>query len=490
MKLCRHKLAAHYADRLKDTESVEDQLKTILETVTGQKLPTDRGGHFFRDVGVNSLAGLKLAHTIRHDFGISISLDLLFERNMNLQRLADLIKDPSLLNSTSTESIETRLLHDSKLFELSASIVKPENIAQSPSMIFITGATGFIGAFLLAELLNVYPTCCKFVCLVRQQSATKAMDRIRHKMIGFQIWREDFVDRIIALHGDLTKDHFDLDQETYENLAARTEMIFHCGATVNFALPYSQLYDSNIRGTREVIRLASYTSAYIPIQYISTMSVLPSGVAAETSIDDLSTVHLRSGYAQSKWVAEKLISRAGLCGVPVVIYRLGSIGARTVTGACNANDLNTLFIATIVKMGSYPTPIFDAPLNALPVDIAVQQIVSLHRMQSNSSGAIYGVVNDTSNILFQHILDAMINCDIDIQPIPYDVWRAKLALGSRQNNLPEWSAEFFIYRPFKPKIGILVENESDGTSSVSVPSMPVDYIRTWLLFILHHIIRG
>ena len=494
MKPCRHKLTAYYAHRLKDTKSVEDQLKNIVETVIGQKLLINQESYFCSSLGGSSLAGLKLAHTIRRDFGISIPLDLLFEQKMTLQRLADLIKDPSQLHSPSSlasfEPTSVRLLRDSKLFDLNVPITKPRNITDASSMIFITGATGFVGAFLLAELLKVYPSNCKFACLVRQQSTTRPLDRIRQKMTFFQIWREEFAERIIALQGDLAKDHFEFDHETYENLAAQTEMIFHCGATVNFTLPYSQLYSSNICGTREVVRLATYPSAWIPIQYISTISVLPSGEKSGVPIDNLSAGYLKSGYAQSKWVAENLISSASRCGLPVTIYRLGSIGANTATGACNANDLNTLFIATILKIGYYPATILSTQLNALPVDVAVQRIISLHRTQSDSNVRIYDIADDKPGISFQHIIQTIANCVTESKPLADDEWRGKLAVELRQNETSGLMGEFFVYRPFKHRSTMSAEHETNDAWKVSLPSTPVDYIRKWLLFILHNIIRA
>ena len=125
-------------------------------------------------------------------------------------------------------------------------------------------------------MLKVYPMDSKFVCLVRCKLLTDPLDRIRQNMMFLQLWNEDFRERIVALRGDLAEDRFGFDSETYENLATKINIIFHCGATVNFVLPYSTLYGSNVSGTCEVIRLACHTSTCIPIQYISTMSVATS----------------------------------------------------------------------------------------------------------------------------------------------------------------------------------------------------------------------
>jgi thioester reductase-like protein len=85
-------------------------------------------------------------------------------------------------------------------------------------------------------------------------------------MLFYQIWKDDYEQRIIPLRGDPAEIHFGLDSETYESLVNQIDIIFHCGATVNFILPYSQLYGPNVCGTREIIRFATHIpSSCIPI---------------------------------------------------------------------------------------------------------------------------------------------------------------------------------------------------------------------------------
>ena len=149
------------------------------------------------------------------------------------------------------------------------------------------------------------------------------LDRIRDNFVFLQLWQEEFVQRIVPLRGDLGQIRFGLKQEIYDSLANQIDVIFACGATVNFLLPYSRSYQSNVCGTREIIHFASHTSFCVPIHYISTISVLPPGILDEIHIDQISPTDLTNGYGQSKWVAEKIIAKANRSGLPVAIYRLG-----------------------------------------------------------------------------------------------------------------------------------------------------------------------
>ena len=487
MKSCRHKLAAYYGPRLKGTKSIDDQLASILEQVMGHPLSAVDDDQLFIRMGGDSLASLRLSHLIRHDLGVTIPLPILFEQTLTVRRLVSLIKNPSEL-SNSTESILSQLLHDSEQ-DLNITVGKSRKTNLSPSMIFITGVTGFVGAFLLAKLLETYPSNCQFICLIRSQPMINSLNRIQQSMMFFQNWREEFQERIIAVTGDLTKDRFGLDSATYTDLAEKTDIIFHCAATVNFVFPYSKLYAPNVFGTREVIRFAAAASPCIPIQFISTMSVLPSGMREKISIDNISPNHLKNGYAQSKWVAEKLISRANHAGLPIVIYRLGSIGASTETGACNPNDINNLFITTVMRIVSYPETIVHSKLNAFPVDFAAQNIISLSHTQSDTCGKIYHIMNENDPILFQDIFESIRHCGIQIESVPYDVWHNKLLSESKQNRLFESIGEYFFHYPLKQRSTLVAQKDSNEACRCALPALDHDYIMKWLLLLIENILN-
>ncbi|CAF0929262.1 unnamed protein product [Rotaria sordida] len=430
MKPCRHKLGAYYGDRLKQSNTIKQRLKIIIETTTKQSLLTDEEDNFFIPTGGDSLTAIRLSRRIENDLGISVPISILLQPNMTLQRLATVIRDPSQMSS---HSIVQQMLNDSELL-LDITIDKRKNAIVSPSVVFITGTTGFVGAFLLAELLLVHSSECKFICLVRCESLTNPLDRIRKNMLFHQIWREDFQERIIPLQGDLEKTYFGLDNDIYESLANQIDIIFHCGAAVNFILPYSKLYASNVCGTREIIRLATHTTTCIPVHYISTLSVLSSDVNKEISIDETSPDSLVSGYAQSKWVAEKLMAKANHLGLPVVIYRLGSICASTETGACNRNDLHTYLFAAMMKLNSYPETIVNAHLHGLPVDFTAKSIVYLSSIQPDVYGKIYHIINPNHAVQFRDIIDCICHCDVQLESVSLEEWRIKLKTISYEDS--------------------------------------------------------
>jgi fatty acid CoA ligase FadD9 len=484
MKPCRPKLAAHYADRLKQTNSIEKRLKTIIETVTGESLTTDNEVAFLA-AGGNSLTAVRLSRMIREDLGVTVPLSVLFEPEMNLRRLIELTQNPS---STLEESIVPRLLQDTELV-LNSIIGKPTKVNRSLLTVFITGTTGFVGAFLLAEMLHKYPIDCKFICLVRCQSSMDPMNRIRENLVFLRLWEDSFQERIVPLRGDLAQTKFGLDHKTYNTLADQIDMIFCCGATVNFVLPYSQLYGSNVCGTREVICLATHTSCCVPVQYISTISVLPSGIVHEVNIDEIPPDGLTNGYGQSKWVAEKLMVKANRSGLPVAIYRLGSMCSDSKTGACNPLDINTIIVAASLKVGCYPKEVLDTKLNTLPIDFAVESIVRMSLSQLDVYSSVYHVVHPYGGLPFQNVVWSACDRGIKMDGIPFEQWRGRLMQETLHGRSLESLDEPLVGSLFV-KTSVLSSEQFYGLVSLqNIPDMDHNYISKWLTFILQNIIH-
>src|SRR5262249_19684535 len=132
--------------------------------------------------------------------------------------------------------------------------VAPAALATPPSDVLLTGATGFLGAFLLAELLRDGRATVH--CLVRAPDRSIARARIERHLASYGLWDEAMRDRIAPLPGDLGRPALGLSPNQFGELAERVEVVYHNGARLNFVQPYASLRDVNVGGTAEVLRLA------------------------------------------------------------------------------------------------------------------------------------------------------------------------------------------------------------------------------------------
>jgi amino acid adenylation domain-containing protein/thioester reductase-like protein len=252
-----------------------------------------------------------------------------------------------------------------------------ERWGQAPRHAFLTGATGFLGAHLLHELLR--QTDATVSCLVRCANVQDGMGRIQANLQTHRLWDERFRPRIAVVKGDLEQERFGLSEADFDRLAAEVDTLYHNGAQVNLLYPYRALRKANVLGTREIIRLAT-RARLKPIQYVSSLAVFESAEYRDVPViyetEDLgSGLGLTDGYAQSKFVAEKLLQRARADGVPVAIYRPGMISGHSGTGISNIGDMVCRMVKGFIELGSMPE--LDLAIDLVPVDYVSRAIVHL-----------------------------------------------------------------------------------------------------------------
>ncbi|KAI9362960.1 hypothetical protein DFJ73DRAFT_811755 [Zopfochytrium polystomum] len=233
----------------------------------------------------------------------------------------------------------------------------------NPSIILLTGATGFLGAFILASLLDRFPAC-RVLCLVRAKDNEAGLNRLRDNGKRHLVWKEHWSERVLVVCGDLGKERLGLSEENWEKLAETVDVIVHNGALVHWVYPYSKLSAPNVHGTLWALKLAC-TRRLKPLHFVSSTSVLDTrsyirkyldaGKGVPES-DDLEGARrgLRSGYGQTKWVAERLVMRARSRGVPATIIRPGYIVGHSKSGVGNTDDFLWRMVKGCIQLGKVP----------------------------------------------------------------------------------------------------------------------------------------
>ncbi|WP_160159826.1 amino acid adenylation domain-containing protein [Streptomyces sp. WAC05374] len=273
---------------------------------------------------------------------------------------------------------------------------------RAPRRVFLTGATGFVGAYLLRELLD--RTDADVHALVRARDAAHAMDRLARAQTRYGIRRPLPPHRVRPLLGDLTRPRLGLTGQDWEDEAAGADVIHHCGAEVNFLYPYEKLRAANVYGTREVVALAARRA--IPLHHVSTVAVVhgmgAAGVRDVTEETPLDHVELLSmGYTESKWVAEELVRCAARAGLPVAVHRPYEVSGDTSGHVWNSGAALCELFRFITELGLAPD--LALPLNLVPADFVAGAVVHLatHR---EAAGQTYHVTNPRPAML-----DAMVD---------------------------------------------------------------------------------
>ena len=315
--------------------------------------------HTFFDLGGHSLTLADLANRFSTAFGFDVPVSRLVV-DPTLDGHLEAVRDAQDGHIAAVQAELPAILRADSILP---SDIQPSNSERcsvhDASTVLLTGATGFLGAFLLTDLLE--HTNARIICLVRISDPTEddkpaAIARIRKNLLDLGLWKDSILDRIEILPGNVARKQLGLLPDAFEELGARVQVIIHAGATVNLVYPYAALRGANVVGTREILRLACHGGA--TVQYVSTNGVLPpsqEGWPEDTMIEvDAVPEKLADGYGQTKWVAEQLILEAGRRGLPVKIVRPGTISGHSVSGAFNTYDLLTALIVESLHLGFAP----------------------------------------------------------------------------------------------------------------------------------------
>ncbi|MUH00601.1 amino acid adenylation domain-containing protein, partial [Scytonema sp. UIC 10036] len=449
----------------------------------------------FFNIGGHSLTAIQVMSRLNEIFQIELALRQLFE-TPTIAELAEAIEVTRQTGASATKDNMT-------IVDLQAQAVLDPTIClgnqvyepiTEPSAVFLTGATGFLGAFLLAEILH--QTQADVYCLVRASSTEEGKKRIQKNLESYFLWEASLDSRIIPVIGALSQPLFALSLEQFQELASRIDVIYHNGALVNHAYPYTLLKAANVFGTQEILRLASVAKIK-PVHFISTNSVFFSDEYFKVGVvrEDDALEHskgLSGGYAQSKWVAEKLVMIARERGIPCCIYRPGRVGWHSQTGVWNTNDTLYRIIKGCLQLGSVPN--MDEMVEISPVDYVSQAIINLSR-QKEALGKTFHLINPHS-LAWSEIVHCMHSLGYPLQQEFYDDWQAKLihstknssnnalyplvALYSQKNSSEQVTNQ-------RTSLHFDCQNTLDGLTgtSISCPKIDDKLLRTFFSYFMH-----
>lgn len=418
------KTSANGVEKESNTEVKIETIVKLWADVLNMPASAITEEHGFFDIGGHSLVLAVLANRFSKEFGFPVPLAPL-AGNPTLHGHMAAIRDARDGHTAAVQAdLPAVLAADIQLEEEIKSNGTPMRQLSEARTVLLTGATGYLGAFLLKSLIE--HTSATIICLVRftdpQDDCRPAgFARIRKNLVDLGLWHDDLLERMEVLPGNLSGERLGLSTDTFAELASRIEVIIHAAATVNLVYPYAALRNANVGGTREILRLASSSGA--TLHHISTNGVLVPSLEgwAEDSMVELEDVpeKLLDGYGQTKWVAEKLVCEASRRGMPVKIYRPGTISGHSTTGSTNTYDLLNALIVESLQLGCAPS-IEQWFAEMTPVDFVTEAIITLAD-HTETEQLVYHL-GDSNPVSSSSLFDSLNELGYSTSRIPWDDW--------------------------------------------------------------------
>jgi NAD(P)-dependent dehydrogenase (short-subunit alcohol dehydrogenase family) len=200
---------------------------------------------------------------------------------------------------------------------------------------FVTGATGFIGRYLVERLLDrdghIY-------VLVREGSQERMDELIGH-------W--DAHERVTKVVGDLREPNLGVSDDQIAELKGKVDHFFHLAAMYDMTADDEQNETLNVQGTRHAVELAN---AIDPGIFHHTSSVAAAGLYKGLFREDMfdEGQKLPSAYHRTKFESEK-IAREEIKGAWRV-YRPGIVVGHSATGEMDKIDGPYYFFKAIQRL--------------------------------------------------------------------------------------------------------------------------------------------
>uniref|UniRef100_UPI003EB7042A thioester reductase domain-containing protein n=1 Tax=Streptomyces sp. bgisy034 TaxID=3413774 RepID=UPI003EB7042A len=467
-------------------------LEAVLEgaaAVLGHGDPSSFGSEQpFTGLGFDSLTSVELRNRLAAELGLRLPATLVFD-HPTPRRLAEFLRD-ALVGGPDGDEGGTAAADPAR--EYAAEIVLDEAIrpadevlhqVEDPAEVFLTGATGFLGAFLLRDLLR--GTRATLHCLVRARDAADGLRRLRENLEYYRVWDEVDPARLEIVVGDLAEPLFGLSEEEFDDLARRVDVVYHGGAKVHWLHPFSSLKAANVGGTREVLRLAARHRT-VPVHYLSTTGVFATDRAENSPLraDDPTgpAEALPSGYLRSKWVAEQVVGIARDRGLPVSVYRVDVVSGDQVNGACQMRDFVWLSLRGLIQAGAYPAGLAAAvPLT--PVDYVSSAVVALSTSAGTGSGTFH--LYNQSHMTFADFITELRATGYPLKEVEWDAWSTLVRSDPDNVMLPLLEAFEMMAKSegtFYPPVDTSVAELALAGPGVECPEMEPELFRRYVAF--------
>jgi L-aminoadipate-semialdehyde dehydrogenase len=437
---------------LKRWKSLTETERTVAtkwaDLIRGLDAKTVTPQNDFFDLGGHSILAQQMLLDIRRETGANVSINMLYEHPSLASFSAQVDRQLGSANGVKVGGagvMEKDPVYAQSLDELLTLLpatyqtADPVTIrASAKPTVFLTGATGFMGAYLIRDILQRTSRAVRLIAHVRSVKDPKAaLDRLQRSLQGYGLWHDEWLMRLSCVVGDLSKPQLGIEQHTWQTLSQEVDVVIHNGAIVHWVRRYQDMMASNVISTIDAMRLCNEGKPKI-FTFVSSTSVLDTdhyvklsekqistGQNAISEDDDMqgSQTGLSTGYGQTKWVSEQLVRVAGKRGLQGSVIRPGYVLGDSETGVCNTDDFLIRMLKGCIQLSARPRII--NTVNAVPVNHVARVVVAA--ALNPLPGGIHVVhVTGHPRLRMNEYLSLLEFYGFKVPEVSYDAWKDEL----------------------------------------------------------------
>ena len=429
------------------TETERSVATKWAELIRGLNPKTVTPENDFFDLGGHSILAQQMLLTIRRETGANVSINTLYEfpSLAGFSSQVDKQLRPKEANGDISKEEKKDSVYALSFDELVKNLPPTYQTADPAAIrnsakptILLTGATGFLGAYIIKDVLERTSRDIRLIAHVRGVKDSKgALERLRQSLLGYGLWHDEWRARLSCVVGDLSKPQLGVDQRTWETLAQEVDVVIHNGAIVHWVKRYPDMMASNVTSTIDAMRLCNEGKPKL-FTYVSSTSVLDNDHYVKLSDENISTgrsalseeddmegsrTGLGTGYGQTKWVSEQLVRAAGKKGLRGSVIRPGYILGDSETGVCNTDDFLIRMLKGCIQLSARPRIV--NTVNSVPVN-HVARVVVAAALNPLEGGVHVVHVTGHPRLRMNEYLSYLEYYGFKAPEVDYDTWKNEL----------------------------------------------------------------
>ncbi|GAA1479864.1 hypothetical protein GCM10009624_03040 [Gordonia sinesedis] len=368
---------------------LRDAVRHVVADILGRP-PADDDSIFA--AGITSLQAVAIAGRVGAAAGRTLRVD-------------------DILDAATVAAIAERAAQPEQRIDLAGEVAAllPGAVAKPPRSpdprVLLTGATGFVGGAVLDRLLR--STTTAVVLPIRASDEAAAWRRLAAtgdpRMVALiDAARRDGRLTVLAC-ADLV--------EGVER-AGTCSHVIHVAAEIRAIAPYSELRAANVAVTAALARAAAADRARMV--YASTVTAAGPGGGPHPDPETLP-----NGYAQSKSVAEHVVSAAGALGADPAIVRLPRV-LPAAAGEVRSGDFLVRLAQVVARVGALPDTALTEPMSR------VDDVAAILADAAFASGGAHAAIRDVYSPEPVPVVEVLRHAIGEVPVVPLDDWRDRV----------------------------------------------------------------